>query len=129
MKEMREGRVVVDLCAACEGLWLDAGELAAKGAKLPERLKRVTRKKGRSCPRCAKPLAAFDAGAVEIDACSVCGGLYLDRGELEQLVEQTKHEEGRAAAGSLGHDAKEVGENVGLWVCLEALSALLDAIL
>jgi Zn-finger nucleic acid-binding protein len=129
MKEMREGRVVVDLCPACEGLWLDAGELAAKGARLPERMVRVRRGKSRSCPRCAKPLRTFDAGAVEIDACAVCAGLYLDRGELERLVQQAKDEEGRAAAASLGRDAKEVGENVGLWVCLEALSALLDGIL
>jgi Zn-finger nucleic acid-binding protein len=129
MKEMREGRVVVDLCPACEGLWLDAGELAAKGAKLPERLARVKRGKARSCPRCAEPLGTFDAGAVEIDACAVCAGLYLDRGELERLVQQAKDEERSATATSLGRDAKEVGENVGLWVGIEALSALLDGIL
>jgi Zn-finger nucleic acid-binding protein len=129
MKEMREARVVVDLCRACGGMWLDQGELATKGAKLPERLAPVKPGTGRSCPRCAESLGTFDAGAVQIDACAACGGLYLDRGELERLVEQTKDAERGAAASSLGHDAKEVGENVGLWLCVQALSAVLDGIL
>ena len=108
---------------------LDRGELAAKGAKLPERLPPVTPGTGRSCPRCVAPLGTFRAGTVEIDTCGSCGGMYVDRGELESLVEQTKDETARADAEALGRDAKEVGQNVALWVCVQALSALLDGIL
>jgi len=36
-----------------------------------------------SCPRCAKPLAAVSYQDVTVDQCPACGGVWLDRGELE----------------------------------------------
>jgi Zn-finger nucleic acid-binding protein len=129
MHEMQEESVVVDFCAACGGLWLDQGELAAKGAKLPEKLAPVTPGTGRSCPRCMKPLGTFHAGEVEVDSCASCGGLYLDRGELERLRDQTTGEERRADVEAFGRDVKETGTNVALWASVQALSALLDGIL
>lgn len=39
----------------------------------------------RLCPACQKPLSAQARQGVMLDLCQGCGGLWLDRGELEQL--------------------------------------------
>ncbi len=39
-----------------------------------------------SCPRCAKPLVAVSYQDVTVDQCPACGGVWLDRGELEALA-------------------------------------------
>ncbi len=41
----------------------------------------------RTCPVCQLPLQATPKEKVEIDVCGQCGGVWLDRGELEQLAE------------------------------------------
>ncbi len=38
------------------------------------------------CPACAGPVTAVRSGNVEYDRCQDCGGVWLDRGELEQLI-------------------------------------------
>jgi uncharacterized protein len=37
------------------------------------------------CPRCDGKLSAVAFEGVEIDRCDSCGGVWLDKGELEQL--------------------------------------------
>lgn len=39
------------------------------------------------CPRCETPsLVAHQRGGMEVDVCRTCGGVWLDRGELERLA-------------------------------------------
>jgi len=38
------------------------------------------------CPACSSPADRIVSGAVEYDRCRSCGGVWLDRGELEQLL-------------------------------------------
>jgi len=38
------------------------------------------------CPVCAEAMIVAEYGGVEIDSCASCGGIWLDRGELEALV-------------------------------------------
>ena len=38
------------------------------------------------CPRCRDDLEARHQGGVEIDVCRRCGGVWLDRGEMDKLV-------------------------------------------
>lgn len=40
------------------------------------------------CPVCGEPMLAYQWQAVEIDGCPRCGGLWLDAGEIEALLEQ-----------------------------------------
>lgn len=47
----------------------------------------VEKPKVRLCPVCQHELKATPQAKVEIDCCPHCGGVWLDRGELEQLVE------------------------------------------
>jgi len=42
-----------------------------------------------SCPVCRVPLAMSDRQGIEIDYCPQCRGVWLDRGELDDLVERS----------------------------------------
>ena len=41
-----------------------------------------------SCPNCGGEFVELERAGVRIDACRRCRGVWLDRGELEQLVER-----------------------------------------
>jgi uncharacterized protein len=58
------------------------------------------------CPSCPdSTLAMSDRQGVEIDYCPQCRGVWLDRGELDKLVERAAAPEpGRAAASSSRQD-------------------------
>lgn len=40
-----------------------------------------------NCPVCDAPLRAIQKYGVEIDICPGCKGVWLDRGELEKIIE------------------------------------------
>jgi Zn-finger nucleic acid-binding protein len=40
------------------------------------------------CPRCDATLNAAERQGVEIDVCPQCRGVWLDRGELDKIVER-----------------------------------------
>src|SRR4029077_369673 len=93
----------VDLCPKCGGLWLDRGEIT-RAAKLPEA--ELARLRGlltgasgpppvptlnkAPCPACTGSLSGVVLGAVHVDYCGTCHGIFLDKGELEQAIEAVK---------------------------------------
>lgn len=44
---------------------------------------------GMPCPVCQVPLVMSDRQGVEIDYCPQCRGVWLDRGELDKIIERT----------------------------------------
>lgn len=40
------------------------------------------------CPRCDGDLTPRQRAGIEVDVCSNCRGVWLDRGELDKLLEQ-----------------------------------------
>lgn len=42
-----------------------------------------------NCPVCRVPLAMSDRQGIEIDYCPQCRGVWLDRGELDKIVERS----------------------------------------
>lgn len=40
-----------------------------------------------TCPRCQGTMTGFARAGVQVDQCESCRGIFLDRGELERLVE------------------------------------------
>lgn len=42
-----------------------------------------------NCPVCQVPLIMTERAGVEIDYCPKCRGVWLDRGELDKIVEQS----------------------------------------
>jgi uncharacterized protein len=41
-----------------------------------------------TCPHCAVPLVMSERAGVEIDYCPTCRGIWLDRGELDKILER-----------------------------------------
>ena len=41
------------------------------------------------CPICSVPLVMSDRQGIEIDYCPKCRGVWLDRGELDKIVERS----------------------------------------
>jgi Zn-finger nucleic acid-binding protein len=100
----------IDQCAHCQGIWLDQGELeqisqARKSEifslELVEKQVRAEEEETRlrlegllyieemhnkHCPRCLMNLEKILFHQVQLDHCSKCGGVWLDKGEFEQVA-------------------------------------------
>jgi uncharacterized protein len=59
----------------------------------------TTKGKGMLCPVCSIVLVMAERQGVEIDYCPTCRGVWLDRGELDKIIERAASEE-RASAGA-----------------------------
>jgi Zn-finger nucleic acid-binding protein len=44
---------------------------------------------GMPCPVCSVPLVMSDRQGVEIDYCPQCRGVWLDRGELDKIIDRS----------------------------------------
>lgn len=42
-----------------------------------------------NCPSCKIPLVMSDRQGIEIDYCPQCRGIWLDRGELDKIIERS----------------------------------------
>lgn len=91
------GNVKVDVCEnGCKGIWFDWLELSKldeRNEGLGEALKQALNyprlneaNRGRiNCPKCGTPMHAHkyqSSKEVNVDECYVCGGFFLDSGEL-----------------------------------------------
>ena len=47
---------------------------------------------GMRCPVCDVPLSMSERQGVEVDFCMECRGVWLDRGELDKIVERSSRE-------------------------------------
>lgn len=45
-----------------------------------------------NCPSCKVPLVMSDRQGIEIDYCPQCRGIWLDRGELDKIIEKSVNE-------------------------------------
>lgn len=96
MQRTTRKNVEIDTCPECAGLWLDASELAQlvgswkdlprRGVVFPQSADSVLR-----CPRCQAGLERrtySEHKRTVIDHCLDCGGIWLDRGELQRILEE-----------------------------------------
>ena len=101
-------RMVVDSCAQCRGFWLEGVESVGIGHSAVTELEgdadlgaisTERRSDFRKCPKCGTGLAEFTgAGMPEglhVDTCTMCNGMWFDRGEL--LVYKSSLEQRRKA--------------------------------
>ena len=49
----------------------------------------MTHQNGMHCPTCHVPLVMSDRQGIEIDYCPQCRGVWLDRGELDKIIERS----------------------------------------
>lgn len=40
-----------------------------------------------TCPKCHGPMRTYERSGVHVDQCTECRGIFLDRGELERLID------------------------------------------
>lgn len=98
MTEKKVGDAALDLCGKCGGQFFDSGEMFASfGVKAdpsywdrPETGGEVKGNAEIKCPRCAVFMLVqdvkYDGDHVEIDRCGKCGGVFLDKGEIDGLM-------------------------------------------
>jgi ribosomal protein L37AE/L43A len=62
-------------------------KLAAENQKkmMEEERKRLKELHFMHCPKCGMKMVEVDYKNIKIDQCSECGGVWLDKGELEQV--------------------------------------------
>jgi Zn-finger nucleic acid-binding protein len=48
------------------------------------------------CPTCAIDLVMSERSGIEIDYCPTCRGVWLDRGELDKIIERAQPARGEA---------------------------------
>lgn len=53
---------------------------------------------GLVCPSCRVSLVMSERAGIEIDYCPQCRGIWLDRGELDKIIEKSGREAAAAAA-------------------------------
>jgi Zn-finger nucleic acid-binding protein len=97
--------VEIDHCVTCGGIWLDAGELELllddpeKARCLLDsfRASPAAAEALRRCPICAKKMAKIAVGPPDrpllVDTCRRGDGLWLDKGELRDLLERGEWDE------------------------------------
>ncbi|HSK49182.1 MAG TPA: zf-TFIIB domain-containing protein [Solirubrobacterales bacterium] len=42
---------------------------------------------GLTCPKCGGEMRSYERNGVTVDQCGECRGIFLDRGELEHLID------------------------------------------
>lgn len=99
MKPRMVDTVEVDYCPSCRGLWLDRDEIRALAQKSDETLSELRQlvQEGAPdtpaastvtppCPACGGKLTLAAFGSIQMEHCSACDGIYLDRGELDKAM-------------------------------------------
>lgn len=98
MRVWRFNGAAVNECRVCGGLWIEHEQMDRLGKmpKLPKRLRtplalddsRIQYLGGsRSCPKGCGDLVEMEVKQTPVDICPACKGLFLDRGELNKLLE------------------------------------------
>jgi Zn-finger nucleic acid-binding protein len=118
--------VEIDCCPKCGGLWFDFGELTRVTGRKAE-LELIGGHTSRRCAFCRISLEpALLPGAIPVETCTACRGIYLDEDELEEFArghismtsraghpwKRVRPEQGRetpAAASSQGFECVKCG--------------------
>ena len=121
MTEEDFGGVLIDVCKdGCGGLWFDCRELRQLdcgdegfGKALQEALHapcQSDKRRGRiDCPKCGMPMQLHlhrTSRELMVDECYVCGGIFLDVGELKTIRDGYRE-------GDTGELTDEIGELSG----------------
>ncbi|MCB9745996.1 MAG: zf-TFIIB domain-containing protein [Alphaproteobacteria bacterium] len=135
-QEVLDGRVVVDRCPACGGVWLDQGELTAletlhlhdlddeapeeivppeESVSLAFRMAQDEQGLTSLCPKCFEEMGREEhemGSQVLVDVCPAGHGMWLDGGELDVLLRYyaQAHREAEESDGLRGLWARFVRE-------------------
>lgn len=60
-----------------------------------------------NCPACKDTMVVLELDEVEIDYCASCGGIWLDSGELELLLEDSERKNELLSSFKINENSKE----------------------
>ena len=119
------GDVRVERCTRCGGMWSDKDELRVLKDKesrgdycwidfdlWKDAAKfRARRQQRYSCPRDGLPLATVHYGesSIAVDICSTCEGIWLDKGEYDEII---RYLEKMVDASSVGDYLKDMRDEL-----------------
>jgi uncharacterized protein len=63
-------------------------------AKMKAKLSQNSSEPTLDCPKCDGKLKEIGYENIQIDACDKCGGIWLDAGELAQVIHKDEHKSG-----------------------------------
>lgn len=76
-----------------------------------------------NCPVCREPMIVLELDEVEIDHCISCGGIWLDAGELELLLEDSDEKDKLLSSFEIEKNTKEKGRKCP--ICLKRMEKIL----
>jgi Zn-finger nucleic acid-binding protein len=85
MRPFQAGKIELDLCNFCHGIWFDGGELEQLLRRKLVGALDDTQQSSRRCPACKTTLHPAVLGNLRIEVCTTCKGIFLDDGELVAL--------------------------------------------
>lgn len=62
------------------------------------------------CPNCNETLLMSDKNGIEIDYCPNCRGIWLDRGELDKIIERSADHYSKIENYQKDHDRYRSGD-------------------
>jgi Zn-finger nucleic acid-binding protein len=65
-----------------------------------------------TCPKCHGPMRTYERNGVHVDQCTECRGIFLDRGELDRLIDAENAWHG-TAQGTSGHGSGHTAGGLG----------------
>ena len=75
------------------------------------------------CPLCREAMIVLELDEVEIDHCISCGGIWLDAGELELLLENSDEKDSLLSSFKVDKNAKERSRKCP--ICLRRMEKVL----
>jgi Zn-finger nucleic acid-binding protein len=108
-----EHEIMVDRCDQCDGYWFDRTELEkvldeeSKVLALPFNDSPEDDANFR-CPRCEGIMETKKLYDIKVDLCLICGGIWLDKGELEAVQRTYRFEQNQTRILNLIQKAMEL---------------------
>ncbi|MBI5359596.1 MAG: zf-TFIIB domain-containing protein [Planctomycetes bacterium] len=105
MANHAHGKLSIDVCEKCKGIWFDKDELSAfvndlfketttaKSQNKPHANLPAQEESERMCPVCRKPMVKFKYGStsdITLDKCPSCKGIWTDAEEVFAIMDFIK---------------------------------------
>ena len=116
MKAFQAGRVELDRCTFCRGLWFDGGELeAVLGRKIVPTFT-PGQQTSRKCASCAKPMTPAELGGLRVEVCRIDRGIFLDEHELVALNDGKRVTASQQQGAAPPRSEPKVKDDVSAWL-------------
>ncbi len=97
--QKKYGKILVDECGSCKGVWFDRDELRRVKDSTDDDLRwldydpfeettKSANASNKLCPNCNMLMVNtnYDKSKVSIDTCTQCKGVWLDKDELDKII-------------------------------------------